>query len=61
MRSRGDTPNGCPHCSRRSTLVEAFLLTAFLRRYVTNRVRRRRFTAMNGAARLYAKVGVSIA
>ena len=36
--------------------VEAFLLTVFLRRYVTYCARRRRFAAMNGAAQLFAEV-----
>jgi hypothetical protein len=36
--------------------AEAFLLTVFLRRYVTNCARRRRFAAMNGAARLFAAI-----
>ena len=36
--------------------AEAFLLAIFLRRYVTYCARRRRFAAMNGAARLFAEV-----
>ena len=36
---------------------ERFLLLVFLRRYVTYCARRRRFEAMNGAARLFAQVG----
>ena len=39
--------------------AEAFLLRVFLRRYVTYCARRRRFATMNGAARLYAEIGVS--
>ena len=39
---------------------EAFLLRVFLRRYVTYCARRRRFAAMNGAARLFAEVGPRI-
>jgi hypothetical protein len=39
--------------------VEAFLLALFLRRYVTYCARRGRFAAMNGAARLFAKVRAS--
>lgn len=35
---------------------ERFLLLVFLRRYVTYCARRRRFAAMNGAARLFANV-----
>jgi hypothetical protein len=38
---------------------ERFLLLVFLRRYVTYCARRRRFAAMNGAARLYAEVSAS--
>ena len=38
--------------------IEAFLLATFLRRYVTYCARRRRFAAMNGAARLFAEVRV---
>ncbi len=33
--------------------LEGFLVRVFLRRYVTYCARRRRFAAMNGAARLY--------
>lgn len=36
--------------------LERFLVLVFLRRYVTYCARRRRFAAMNGAARLCAKV-----
>jgi hypothetical protein len=36
--------------------VEAFLVRLFLRRYVTYCARRRRFAAMNGAARLFAEI-----
>jgi hypothetical protein len=36
--------------------TERFLLAVFLRRYVTWCARRRRFAAMNGAARLFAEV-----
>ena len=36
--------------------AEAFLLALFLRRYVTYCARRRRYAAMNGAARLYANL-----
>ena len=36
--------------------TEAFLLTVFLRRYVTYCARHRRFAAMNGAARLFAEI-----
>lgn len=39
--------------------LEASLVRTFLRRYVTYCARRRRFAAMNGAARLLAEVGVS--
>ena len=37
--------------------AEAFLLAVFLRRYITYCARRRRYAAMNGAARLYAEIG----
>jgi len=36
--------------------AEAFLLRVFLRQYVTYCARRRRYAAMNGAARLYANL-----
>ena len=36
--------------------AEAFLLAAFLRRYVTYCARRGRFAAMDGAARLFAEL-----
>lgn len=36
--------------------IEAFLLAAFLRRYVIYCARRGRFAAMNGAAHLFAEV-----
>ena len=39
--------------------AEAFLPAIFLRRYVTYCARRRRYAAMNGAARLFTEVGVS--
>ena len=39
--------------------AEAFLLTVFLRRYVTYCARRGRYAAMNGAARLFAEVRAS--
>jgi len=39
--------------------AEAFLLAVFLRRYVTYCARRRRYAAMNGAARLYAELHAS--
>jgi hypothetical protein len=38
--------------------AERFLLAVFLRRYVTYCARRRRFAAMDGAARLFADLGV---
>jgi hypothetical protein len=40
--------------------LERFLLLAFLRRYVTYCAKRRRFAAMNGAARLFAQVSLPI-
>ena len=45
--------------ARQPTLdaLEAFLLQLFLRRYITYCARRRRYAAMNGAARLYAELG----
>jgi len=36
--------------------LERFLVLVFLRRYVTYCARRRRYAAMNGAARLHAKL-----
>ena len=39
--------------------LESFLLQVFLRRYITYCARRRRFAAMNGAARLYSDVRAS--
>ena len=36
--------------------LEVFLVRVFLRRYVSYCARRRRFAAMNGAARLFAEV-----
>jgi hypothetical protein len=39
--------------------AERFLLAVFLRRYVTWCARRRRFAAMNGAARLFADLGAT--
>ena len=41
--------------------AEAFLLAVFLRRYITYCARRRRYAAMNGAARLYANLPVPFA
>jgi len=38
---------------------EAFLTTLFLRRYVTYCARRRRFSQMQGAARLLSKIAAS--
>jgi hypothetical protein len=38
---------------------EAFLLTVFLRRYITYCARRGRYAAMNGAARLHAQIGIA--
>jgi hypothetical protein len=40
--------------------LERLLLRAFLRRYVTYCARRRRFAAMNEAARLFAQVSLPI-
>jgi len=40
--------------------VEASLVQLFLRRYITYCARRRRFAAMNGAARLFAEVSASL-
>ena len=37
--------------------AEAMLARLFLRRYVTYCARRRRFTQMEGAARLFAEIG----
>ena len=45
-------------CSLRG--VERVLLLVFLRRYVTYCARRRRFAAMNGAARLHAAVAAQV-
>jgi hypothetical protein len=36
--------------------IERFLVAVFLRRYVAYCARRRRYAAMNGAARLYAEI-----
>jgi hypothetical protein len=36
--------------------LERFLVLVFLRRYITYFARRRRFAAMNGAARLFAEL-----
>ena len=36
--------------------AEAYLVQLFLRRYITYCARRRRFAAMNGAARLFAEI-----
>jgi len=41
--------------------LEVFLVRTFLRRYVTYCAKRRRFAAMNGAAKLYAEVTASVA
>ena len=38
--------------------LEVFLARLFLRRYVTHCARRGRYAAMNGAARLFAEIGV---
>ena len=38
--------------------IEAFLLAVFLRRYVRYCARRRRYAAMNGAARLFRELTV---
>ena len=48
-----------PHLAKSPAIdaAEAFLVRLFLRRYVTHCARRRRFAAMNGAARLFAEVG----
>ena len=47
-----------PHLAKPPAIdaIEAFLLRVFLRRYVTWCARRRRFAAMNGAARLYRRL-----
>ena len=39
-----------------SDQIELFLVLVFLRRYVTYCARRRRFAAMNGAAKLFTEV-----
>jgi hypothetical protein len=38
--------------------LESFLARLFIRRYVTHCPRRGRYAAMNGAARLFAEIGV---
>ena len=51
---------GAPELQPAIDAAEAFLLRVFLRRYVTYCARRRRFAAMNGAARLYAEVSAAV-
>jgi hypothetical protein len=52
------TPELQPHLAKPPAIdsAEAILLQLFLRRYVTHCARRRRFAAMNGAARLFAEL-----
>ena len=49
-----------PHLAKPPAIdaAEAFLVRLFLRRYVAYCARHRRFAAMNGAARLFAELGV---
>ena len=50
-----------PHLNRPPTIdaMEYFLKALFLRRYVTYCARRRRFSQMQGAARLLSKIAAS--
>jgi hypothetical protein len=54
------SPELQPHLTKPLAIdvVESFLVRLFLRRYVTYCARRRRFASMNGAARLFAEIGV---
>jgi len=60
LRRLGEKPlEFAPHLATPPAIdaVEAFLVRLYLRRYVTYCARRRRFAAMNGAARLLAELG----
>jgi hypothetical protein len=50
-----------PHLAMpaRIDATERYLLRVFLRRYITWCARRRRFKQMQGAARLYRKIGAT--
>jgi hypothetical protein len=58
MQLEEQPPQINPHLAKPPAIdvLEAFLLRVFLRRYITYCARRRRFAAMNGAARLFAEV-----
>jgi len=58
MRMQEPRPELQPHLAKPPTIdgLEAFLVTLFLRRYVTYCARHRRFSQMQGAARLLSKV-----
>ena len=61
MRMFERPPQINPHLERPPAIdtVECFLTTLFLRRYVTSCARRRRFSQMQGAARLLSKIAAS--
>ena len=61
MRMFERPPQINPHPERPPAIdtVECFLTTLFLRRYVTYCARRRRFSQMQGAARLLSKIAAS--
>jgi len=61
MRMFERPPQINPHLERPPAIdtVECFLTTLFLRRYVTYCARRRRFSQMQGAARLLSKIAAS--
>jgi len=56
--SRDEPPEVQPHLKQPPTIdgMECFLARTFLRRYITYCARRRRYSQMNGAARLYAEI-----
>lgn len=63
LRRLGERPPDLqPHLASPPAIdaFEASLVRLFLRRYVTYCARRRRFAAMEGAARLFVEVGASL-
>ena len=60
MRLDEPAPKLNPHLEQPPAIdqIECFLLTMFLRRYVTFCARRRRFAQMEGAARLHREISV---
>ena len=50
------SPYKCHAVLPSADALEVFLMRLFLRRYVTYCARRRRFAAINGAARLYREI-----